>query len=102
MSYLEINGAKLFYECRGSGNSPLVFVHGFGCGHEDWRYQVEHFVKTNLTVTCDLRGHGRSTNGPEDCTIETLGDDLALVARSPTGARLLQWQSGSNDGAAEV
>ena len=82
MSYLEINGTKLFYKCRGAGSPPLVFVHGFACGHGDWRYQVEHFRKSNLTLACDLRGHGRSGSRPDYYTIETLSDDLGHLLKS--------------------
>lgn len=82
MPYLEISGTRLFYECAGAGNPPLVFVHGFACGHDDWRYQVEHFCQSNLTVACDLRGHGRSGSGHDDYTIETLSDDLGYLLKS--------------------
>jgi pimeloyl-ACP methyl ester carboxylesterase len=82
MSYLTINGNKLFYRCAGAGNPPLVFVHGFACGHDDWRYQVEHFCQSNLTVACDLRGHGRSGSDADDYTIETLSDDLKHLLES--------------------
>ncbi len=82
MLYLDINGTKLFCKCTGAGDPPLVFVHGFACGHDDWRYQVEHFGRDNLTVACDLRGHGRSGSGPGDYTIETLSDDLGHLLKS--------------------
>jgi len=41
MSCLHINGTKLFYECTGADSPPLVFVHGFACGHDDWGEKVE-------------------------------------------------------------
>jgi pimeloyl-ACP methyl ester carboxylesterase len=82
MSYLELNGAGLFYECTGAGSPPLVFVHGFACGHDDWRCQVEHFSKSSLTVVCDLRGHGRSDTGSGECTIEILSGDLGHLLKS--------------------
>jgi len=82
MSYLEINGIRLFYECKGAGSPPLVFVHGFACGHEDWRHQTEHFSKDNLAVACDLRGHGQSGTGPGECTIETLSGDIGHLLKS--------------------
>ena len=82
MSYLVINKTKLFYKCTGAGNPPLVFVHGFACGHDDWRYQVEYFQQNNLTVVCDIRGHGRSGRGPDDYTIEAVSDDLGHLLKS--------------------
>jgi pimeloyl-ACP methyl ester carboxylesterase len=82
MPYPDINGTKLFYECTGSGDPPLVFVHGFACGHDDWRYQVEHFGRDNLAVACDLRGHGRSGSEPDYYTIEILSDDLEHLLKN--------------------
>jgi len=81
MSYIKINGTRLFYECTGAGNPPLAFVHGFACGRDDWRFQVEHFSKDNLAVACDLRGHGKSGSEPDDYTIETLSDDLGHLLK---------------------
>jgi len=82
MSYLKINGNRLFYEGTGAGNPPLVFVHGFACGHSDWRYQVAYFGRNNLVVACDLRGHGRSGSIPGDYSIETLSDDLGRLLKN--------------------
>jgi len=82
MSYLEIGGSRLFYERTGVGSPPLLFVHGFACGQDDWRYQVEHFSRSNLTVACDLRGHGNSGTGHGECTIEALGDDIGRLLKS--------------------
>jgi pimeloyl-ACP methyl ester carboxylesterase len=82
MSYLEVNGTSIFYKVTGAGIPPLVFVHGFACGHEDWRYQVEHFRRDNLTVVCDLRGHGQSGSESNEYTIETLSDDLGHLLGS--------------------
>ena len=56
-----------------------MFVHGFGCTHEDWRLQAEHFGKTNDVVACDLRGHGQTPGRPEECTIEHYGGDVAAL-----------------------
>ena len=63
----------------GSGAPPLVFVHGFGCSHEDWSLQFETFRKTNESVACDLRGHGATPGRPEECSIEHYGGDVAAL-----------------------
>lgn len=76
MSYLDLQGLKLFYEPTGSGNPPVLFVHGFTCSHEDWRRQVEYFSSKNLVVTCDLRGHGLSDPDPQHCDIESYASDV--------------------------
>src|SRR6266513_1346735 len=58
---------------------PRVFVHGFTCDHTAWRFQVSHFQTQRQVVACDLRGHGSTPGGPEDCTIGHYGGDVAAL-----------------------
>jgi pimeloyl-ACP methyl ester carboxylesterase len=69
-------GARLFYERAGSGNPPLVFVHGIACACDDWQPQLDYFRPRQCVVACDLRGHGASTGEPAQCNIETYGADV--------------------------
>jgi pimeloyl-ACP methyl ester carboxylesterase len=81
MPHAALNGTTLHYERAGSGTPALVFVHGFGCAHEDWRHQVGAFAGQHGVVACDLRGHGASPGDPGGCNIETYGADVvALLA----------------------
>jgi pimeloyl-ACP methyl ester carboxylesterase len=75
VAYLEAQGTRLFYERRGEGNPPLVFVHGFTCTHDDWQPQVDFFSARQCVVTCDLRGD------PAHCDIETYGADVSTLLR---------------------
>jgi pimeloyl-ACP methyl ester carboxylesterase len=88
MPQATVNGTQLYYERTGAGAPPLVFVHGFGCAHEDWQPQVDAFGARHMVVTCDLRGHGASPGEPGSCNIETYGADVAALARAlnPGGA----------------
>ncbi|PKB79071.1 MAG: hypothetical protein BZY88_15180 [SAR202 cluster bacterium Io17-Chloro-G9] len=79
MPYFESQGARLFYESQGAGGPPLVFVHGFGCTHEDWQSQVDFFNTGHQVVTCDLRGHGASDRDPANCDIVTFGADVGAL-----------------------
>lgn len=76
---------------EGSGEPPIVFVHGFLCRHQDWRHQVSHFARQHTVVACDLRGHGETPRGEAPMTIETLGRDVArlLEAEALRGAVLV-------------
>jgi pimeloyl-ACP methyl ester carboxylesterase len=82
MPHATVNGTQLYYERAGAGAPPLVFVHGFGCAHEDWQFQVETFSARHMVVSCDLRGHGVSPGEPASCSIETYGADVAALARA--------------------
>ncbi len=76
---------------KGSGFPPLIFVHGLACSSDDWGAQVAHFSLRHDVVACDLRGHGETPGRAHECTIPTLGGDVAaLVAELEyTGAILI-------------
>ena len=82
MPHATVNGTQLYYERAGAGAPPFVFVHGFGCAHEDWQPQVEAFSPRHMVITCDLRGHGASPGEPGSCNIETYGADVAALLRA--------------------
>lgn len=67
---------------KGAGAPPLVLVHGFGCAHSDYDAQVAHFSRKHQTVGVDLRGHGKSSGTPDECSIERYGADVAEVMRA--------------------
>ena len=66
----------------GNAHPPIVFVHGFACGHTDWDAQVAHLSPRHQTVVVDLRGHGASPGSAADCSIERYGADVAEVMRA--------------------
>lgn len=70
---------EMFVRSAGSGVPEMVFVHGFTCDHTDWAVQVAEFGTTQAVVACDLRGHGQTPGDPADCSIETLGADVAQL-----------------------
>ncbi len=82
MAFFDIDEGRLFYELNGSGDPPLVFVHGFACAHEDWRNQVTHFTRSHRVISLDQRGHGRSVGHPSAFDIATLGADIAALIAS--------------------
>ena len=73
---------KLRVDDGGSGRAlPVLFVHGNGANHNQWRYQLEHVRKTRRAVAFDLRGMGESDparNG--DFSIDAMADDVQAVA----------------------
>ena len=67
----------IHYSRRGSGASPLVFVHAFGCDRSDWDEQIANFSPRHDCVAVDLGGHGSTPAGPEDKRVETHGRDVS-------------------------
>ncbi len=79
MALFDIGGGQLFYEQRGSGDPPLVLVHGLACAHQDWRNQLRHFAPSHRIVSLDLRGHGQSAGHGSGFDIGTFATDLAAL-----------------------
>ncbi|MCH8813719.1 MAG: alpha/beta hydrolase [Chloroflexi bacterium] len=72
-----INGVSLKYIDTGNGDPAIVFVHGWTCNRNDWRYQIEEFAGSHRVVALDQRGHGESEKPDQDYTIAGFADDLA-------------------------
>ena len=39
---------------------PMIFVHGFGCDQNMWRFVAPHFAGRYRTILMDLVGNGNS------------------------------------------
>lgn len=76
MPFATYEGVRLFYTDAGSGDPPLLFVHGWCCDHTFWRRQVPAFRRRHRVVTVDLRGHGRSSKPRQEYTIAGFCEDL--------------------------
>ncbi len=60
---------------------PVLFVHGNGANHNQWRHQLAHVRPTRHAVAFDLRGMGESDpprNG--DYSVKGMIDDVQAVA----------------------
>ena len=72
----------IHHRVTGYNSPPIVFVHGFACGHSDWDAQVAYLSPSHQCVAVDLRGHGASPGSPADCSIERYGADVAEAMRA--------------------
>lgn len=72
-------GAKINYSVIGQGEPALVFVHGWCCDGEVWKYQVPYFSKNHTVVTIDLGGYGKSGHNRDNWTMEMFGRDVKAV-----------------------
>jgi len=62
---------------EGSGEPPVVFIHGYLCDLDNWRFQTARFKATNTVLACDLRGLGKTPLGDGEMSIEQMGQDVA-------------------------
>jgi len=56
---------RISYEVHGSGNSTIVFLHGFGASVETWRDVQSGLAEGNTLYFLDLKGFGLSSK-PDD------------------------------------
>ncbi len=79
---VEVRGARLFVDVRGSG-PPVVFLHG---GLDDFETafaaQREAFGGSYRLVGIDQRGHGRSPDDARPFDYREMADDTAAVIES--------------------
>lgn len=78
MPYMESDGARLFYEERGSGQA-LVLLHGAAWDMGMWRRQVETFSSVYRVITPDARGHGKSTLPPGAVSPDSFWRDVVAL-----------------------
>ena len=59
------------------GRGPaLILVHGLADDHRLWRKAIPELALSNRVILYDVRGHGQSSAGRPDGTLQQLGDDL--------------------------
>ena len=79
MAIASINGVRLFYELIGSGEIPLVLVHGSWDSHHDWDLLVPRLAKSCRVLTYDRRGHSQSARLPGQGSVREDVADLPGV-----------------------
>jgi pimeloyl-ACP methyl ester carboxylesterase len=78
--YLEVNGARLYYQDEGSGH-PLVLIHGWPMSAQMWDDQARVLSRYYRVIRYDRRGFGRSPGTPwkESSSEHDLPDLEALL-----------------------
>jgi len=81
MPFLNINGAKHYYEDQGAGDETIVFAHGlfFNCRMFDG--QISFLKNHYRCVTFDFRGQGQSEITRDGYGMDTLTEDVAILIR---------------------
>lgn len=83
------DGARLYYREEGSGDPPLVFIHGGAVDHSTWDEHVAHFAPSHRCVAMDLRGHGHSDTAAAYTTDLWRDDVLAIMDELRLGPAVL-------------
>lgn len=72
------DGATIYYESQGSGPAALL-VHGLGSSSRDWEFNSEALGAVHRVITCDCRGHGRSSRPAGRYSIAQFAADAAAL-----------------------
>ena len=74
---MTVNNHTVSYTDEGPDNAPvIILIHGFPLNKSMWNKQVEVLIETYRVIAYDVRGHGNSTSGTDDFTIELFVTDL--------------------------
>jgi pimeloyl-ACP methyl ester carboxylesterase len=60
----------------------LILIHGLGDDHRAWRRTLPDLMLNHRVVMYNLRGHGGTTTGRGDGTLQQLGGDLVALMDS--------------------
>jgi pimeloyl-ACP methyl ester carboxylesterase len=97
MPIANVNGVQLFYELSGTGEVPIVFVHGEWVSHYQWNLIVPKLSHSFRVLTYDRRGHSQSQRPPGQGSVRKHVADLAALIEhlglAPT------WIAGNSSGA---
>jgi pimeloyl-ACP methyl ester carboxylesterase len=94
MATVQVEGAELYYEERGSG-PPLLLIHGTGAYADLWTPVLDGLARSYRVIAYDRRGFGRSSSVPPRKLSQHARDAAALlVARDAVPATVVGWSGG--------
>ncbi len=78
--YLNIDGAKIYYEIIGKEQNPvLLFLHGGFGNMEDFNGIIQNLEQEYRVIGIDSRGQGKSTLGPSILSYEQIQKDVMAI-----------------------
>jgi len=80
-SYISVNDSKVHYKEYGYGEKSLIFIHGWGCDLNTWKYQFDYFKDKYHLVLIDLPGYGQSDKVEQDYTIDLFAQSVSEIIR---------------------
>jgi pimeloyl-ACP methyl ester carboxylesterase len=77
MPNASINGVQIAYDISGTGDVPMILVHGSWTSRRSWASLVEALAESFRVVTYDRRGHSESGGATGQGSIRDDVSDLA-------------------------
>jgi pimeloyl-ACP methyl ester carboxylesterase len=83
--FLQMPGARIYYETYGSGGTPLVLLHGGLYGYiDEFGDLIQEISRHRRVIAIATRGHGRSEIGTQPFSYALFADDALAVIRHET------------------
>ena len=68
--FIEVEGLQVRYSDRGSGDSVILLLHGFGGDLDNWMFNLGALSEKHRLLALDLPGHGKSSKTIIDPSIK--------------------------------
>jgi pimeloyl-ACP methyl ester carboxylesterase len=76
--YAPVNGLKMYYEIRGTGE-PLILLHGGVVGITMFGPNLEALAEKRRVIAVELQGHGHTADIDRPLSYEAMADDVAAL-----------------------
>jgi 3-oxoadipate enol-lactonase len=77
---IKVNDITVSYtDNENTGYPYIIFIHGFPFNKEMWNSQKEALKNTFHVISYDVRGHGNSSAGNQEFSIEVFANDLICL-----------------------
>ena len=74
---MTVNNHTVSYTDEGPDNTQvIILIHGFPLNKSMWNKQVEMLIENYRVIAYDIRGHGNSTAGTDNFSIDLFVEDL--------------------------
>lgn len=70
---------RIAYSSYSTGETALIFIHGWSCDSRYWHKQLSVFSKDYQVIAIDLAGHGNSSQDRLDYTMLAFARDIKAV-----------------------
>lgn len=80
-SVITADGNNLFYYDQGSGDTTLLFIHGWCIDGSYFQSQMDHLEDRYRVISIDLPGHGKSDAKRTEWTLRQFSKDVVAVVQ---------------------
>ena len=78
--YADVKGVRIRFFAGGTGETPVVLVHGLGGAASNWTELASLLAERNRVLIPELPGHGGSSPLPAAPNLDVFAERVALVA----------------------